>query len=600
MSPHNKITPVGPPIMLDSSVLSSSFSDKCNVAKVLGSANNQTDPICTEPVKGQNKHYLPTYLSTGNPCLDYFFHVVPDTPAETVAARLACAWAHDPLTALKLVCNLRGIRGTGKADREGFYASAIWLHENHPKTLALNLPSFAKFGYLKDLLEILYRILNGPDFRPKSSLPGRFRNNPYSEEDQEARRKRKRAEATSLALSRYTTDDQYQFLHDRIAEFFAELLAADMELLNSGKLNKVGLAAKWCPSLDSSFDRATLICESIARKMFPHADPEYETLSDEHYAYHVRLRLRKEVLNPLRKALNLPETHMSSGTWDSLDYSHVASLAMMRYKDIFLKHDWARASEFLDEAGTGGVKVPVGALLPHEILKNAFKSEEDELEDVQWAALVSDMAKLGKFKSCIAMCSNQSMMCKTEVSGALSLLISELSEQPWKGRVVTFGQKQRWHKIDGSSVKEKIKFVRDDDLHGWQGPNILAVFDEILRVATEGKLPPEKMVKRVFIFSDMEFSRDSRGPNSMTDYEVICKKFEENGYGSVMPEIVFWNLSSSKSTPVLAKQKGVALLSGCSKNLLKLFLEMDGEIIPEKVMTAAISGDEYQNLVVFD
>jgi Domain of unknown function (DUF2828) len=113
--------------------------------------------------------------------------------------------------------------------------------------------------------------------------------------------------------------------------------------------------------------------------------------------------------------------------------------------------------------------------------------------------------------------------------------------------------------IDGSSVKHKIKFAKDSELDGWgvSGPNIVAVFHEILCVVTEGKLPAEKMVKRVFIFSDMQLERYQSGPDEMTDYEVIGKMFEESGYGSVMPEIVFWNLGSSNCTPVLGKQKGV-------------------------------------------
>jgi hypothetical protein len=30
------------------------------------------------------------------------------------------------------------VRGSVKSDREGFYASALWLHARHPRTLALN------------------------------------------------------------------------------------------------------------------------------------------------------------------------------------------------------------------------------------------------------------------------------------------------------------------------------------------------------------------------------------------------------------------------------------------------------------------------------
>ncbi|GJM97824.1 hypothetical protein PR202_ga14780 [Eleusine coracana subsp. coracana] len=111
----------------------------------------------------------PTFVSTGDPCLDFFFHVVPGTPARTVASLLAAAWAAEPLTALRLACNLRGVRGTGKADREGFYAAALWMHACHPATLALNARSIAEFGYLKDLPEILRRIIHDSK-RPRELL----------------------------------------------------------------------------------------------------------------------------------------------------------------------------------------------------------------------------------------------------------------------------------------------------------------------------------------------------------------------------------------------------------------------------------------------
>ncbi|GJN09794.1 hypothetical protein PR202_ga27830 [Eleusine coracana subsp. coracana] len=106
-----------------------------------------------------------TYASSGNPCVDFFFQVVPDTAAERVTALLAAAWAQDPLTALKLACNLRGVRGTGKSDKEGFYAAALWMHEKHPKTLAGNVPALAEFSYLKDFPELLYRLIHGADVR---------------------------------------------------------------------------------------------------------------------------------------------------------------------------------------------------------------------------------------------------------------------------------------------------------------------------------------------------------------------------------------------------------------------------------------------------
>jgi hypothetical protein len=61
-----------------------------------------------------------------------------------------------PGTALRLAANLHGVHGSGKSDREGFYAAALWLHERHPRTLARNAEAFAALGYLKDLPELLH------------------------------------------------------------------------------------------------------------------------------------------------------------------------------------------------------------------------------------------------------------------------------------------------------------------------------------------------------------------------------------------------------------------------------------------------------------
>lgn len=106
------------------------------------------------------------------------------------------------------------------------------------------------------------------------------------------------------------------------------------------------------------------------------------------------------------------------------------------------------------------------------------------------------------------------------------------------------------------------------------------------------------MIQRVFVFSDMEFDEASCHPWE-TDYQAIQRKFKEKGYERV-PDIVFWNLRDSGATPVTAKQNGVAMLSGFSKNLLIIFFNKDGEINPEMVLELAVSCKEYQKLVLYD
>lgn len=587
---------------------------------------------------GLTENNSATYITSGNPNLDFFFQVVPDTPSSTVTDLLSKSWNHDPLTALKLVCNLRGVRGTGKSDKEGFYSCALWIHSNHPKTLALNVSSFAEFGYMKDLLEILYRLLNGPDARKldkekrvvqRRQKFGRRRWFGCSDEEKaaakerkvgtreerlaahmeklkiqsreaEVARKMKVVEMAKKTIERYTIDPDFRLLHDCISNFFSGMLASDAEMLKLGNLNQIGLAAKWCPSLDSSFDRSTLVCESIARKMWPKDSiDEYKDIAEEHYVYKVRDRLRREVLVPLRKALELPEVYMSARQWDSLPYNRVASVAMKKYTKIFKKHDAERFGGYLTKVKEGKAKIAAGALLPHEICASAKDEETRDVAELQWDRMVKDMLEKGKMKDSIAVCDVSGSMTGTpmEVCIALGMLLSELSEEPWKGRVITFSEDPQIHIIEGKTLTEKMQFV---EMMDWgTNTDFQKVFDLLLEVAKDGKLTGDDMVKRVFVFSDMEFDQASANAWE-TDYMAICRKFSESGYGDCVPQIVFWNLRDSRSTPVVANQKGVALVSGFSKNLMKIFLEGGGDIDPITILEDAISGKEYQKLLVFD
>ncbi|CAL5083865.1 unnamed protein product [Urochloa decumbens] len=577
-----------------------------------------------------------TYASSGNPCLDLFFKVVPDTPPERVRQLLAVAWARDPLTALKLVANLRGVRGTGKSDKEGFYAASLWLHERHPKTFACNLPALAEFGYLKDFPELLYRLIHGADVRKLAKanvatakirrkvaevraarLAGTKRARKQMEmevdhkeasaaaaaanKDPMTKGVRKAAKLAVQSLETYYGDGAYRFLFDCVAHFFADLLASDLEqLAPGGNKRKIGLAAKWCPTPGSSFDRTTLLCEAIARRLFPRdSSPDYAHLSEEHYAYRALHRLRREVLVPLRKVLELPEVYMSAQRWSELPYTRVASVAMRRYKSLFKKHDEARFGKYLEDVEAGKAKIAAGALLPHEIAHAAFAGEADDVSDLQWRRMVEDLRKKGSLNNCIAVCDVSGSMGGTpiEVCVALGLLISELSDKPWGGRVITFSATPQIHKIEGKTLTQKMTFIKRMD---WgMNTNFQAVFDRILRTAVDARLPKDKMIRTVFVFSDMEFDEASAQPWE-TDYQVICRKFKDAGYGDAVPQIVFWNLRDSLSVPVTSTQPGVALVSGFSKNFVKLFLENDGVVSPEAVMAAAISGAEYQKLAVFD
>ncbi|PWA85310.1 hypothetical protein CTI12_AA149770 [Artemisia annua] len=669
---NNRFTPIA-----TSDSYSSDYSD---------SYSSSDSDVSLAEYKTRTENNSATYSTTLNPNLDFFFHITPDTSRKTLITKLEASWAHEPLTTLKLICNLRGIRGTGKTDKESFYTCAAWLHNNHANTLVCNIPVLVEFGYFKDLLEILYRLIQGEDVRKESKKVwmakkkskgkgmarkfyflnkkkekkeemkkrknmerrgrGGTKNRRNFREDEgkssrsrktreerveknrkqmeknkyEAKRLRKEKEfAMKEKLNdRYGSDHEFKMLHDQVSSFFAECLRSDIDMLKSGESTKISLAAKWCPSVDSSYDKALLICESIARILYPwDSDSEFEALDEFSYIVRIKNKLRKEVLVPLRNALMLPEVYMSAKEWSSITYERVASIAMKNYTNIFLHRDNERFRSYLEKVKLGDAKISAGALLPHEIISALQRGSSGGgmVAELQWKRMVDDLLKEGKLTNCIAVCDVSGSMNGTpmEVCVALGLLVSELSEEPWKGHVITFSESPQLHLIKGPDLKSKTAFIRN--MNWDMNTNFQKVFDKMLEVAVANKLSEDDMVKRVFVFSDMEFDQASSRPWE-TDYEAIQRKFKSRGYEKV-PEIVFWNLRDSRSTPVTANQKGVALLSGFSKNLLTLFLEGGGVINPEDVpttnaegpdeglnplvtMEAAISGELYQKLVVCD
>lgn len=180
-------------------------------------------------------------------------------------------------------------------------------------------------------------------------------------------------------------------------------------------------------------------------------------------------------------------------------------------------------------------------------------------------------------------------------------------EEPWKGKAISFSPNPELHSLatleggEDNDLKFKCEFVRRMDCGG--EVDFQKVFDLILQVAVNENLRPDQMIKRVFVLTDYKcFGRAWANTSSFweSDYEAIQNKYKEKGYGDAVPQIVFWELEAWGTPVVPCRGPGVATLGCFSNKLFKLFLDNNGELGPHHVMEAAISGKEYQNLVVVD
>ncbi|PQM40534.1 uncharacterized protein Pyn_22038 [Prunus yedoensis var. nudiflora] len=536
---------------------------------------------------------IPIY---GNPCLDLFFKVVKPSEYKDFSVRekkiseikaeveasctylkqiLPLAWSHNPITTLKLIFNLLD----EKHFHQAFHTAAVWLHHNHPKTLLCNVSNIELFHCLFIPVEILYRLLEDGD---------------------QHRRMEPLAKMINKAVERYEHDPDYHLLYDQVMDLFVEHLKSDIQILKrkwkqSDDINydyddaQVSDAAYCClfrSSQDVHILRSVLLWETIARKVFPRESyPEYQDLEEADYMRKIRDRLRKEVLVPLDKA----ERSQCSNR----------------------PRKAGAVETYLKEVKADKCKIEADALLPRDILAFADDPNLQKVAELQWKTMVEDMQRQGKngkktLSNCLAVYDDNSEFhsghgIRMDASVALTLLMSELNEEPWKGKVINFSESPQLHFIQGNNLMNKCEFV--SNMQKDQNLDFQKVFDLILEVAVNGNLKPEQMINKVFVLTEYKHFEDVSNNSWKTDYEAIQSKFKDKGYGTAVPHIVFWRLDSwgHESRPVMpSKEPGVTLLSGLSSNLIKLFLENGGEIGPDQFMESAISSKKFQKLVVVD
>jgi len=557
------------------------------------------------------------FQSTQSACLDFFYDILETSTYESVHKSLEAAWSEDASVTLRLIFQLRDIR-KGKGVHRPFLFCLGWLQEHHPQTLIYNLQYVAEIGYWKDLLDLLVMDIMGVDKYCKWGASERSRAasvKPWArmkkgKTPSEPARKYSirtifapeaqidKTEAAIQARKLFQTNEKYCHLHVRVASLFAGAMKKDLTSMNEKK--SVSLASKWAPTACKHHDKFTLIVSTISQILFPQSEIRKQDQSYESYVSVARDLYRKVYLTPLRKYSCVIERFMSDKNWTDIPYDRVPSRSMTRNKSTFIAHDQARFEEYLGQVKKGKKTIKASALNPHEMVDQVLNGKvEDETElktvQLQWDAYVKKLMESGSLSNCMAVCDVSGSMSGNPmcVAIALSLLVADLAEEPFKGLICTFSSTPELFKVPDGQLDTKVKAVQGMNWN--MSTNVEAVFDLILERATAHNISQEAMIKRLFIFSDMQFNQAT--DSGKTNYETVKEKFNNAGYD--LPQVVFWNLASYGNKPVVKQEQDTALVSGFSGQLLKLFMEDNLKSFdPINILMKAI--DPYTFLKVVD
>lgn len=390
-------------------------------------------------------------------------------------------------------------------------------------------------------------------------------------------------------------DDLLIFTMPTLKEIAYKTIAENLKAGN-------GLCAKWMPrvyKLKKSKD-GTVNSESVANQ---------NRIANNQIARELMqvMGLNERQYRKLLSATSTTvEQNMCAKDWSSIEYSHVPSVAMNRYRAAFMRNDEARFTEFGQKVESGEVKVNASALFPYDITTKLKYGESDKVLVGQWDALPDYL----NGASILPMCdTSASMGCQAGASGtltcmdvavSLSLYIADKQKGAFKDVFLNFSESPNLFVLKGNNIEEKYRdLCKYKDGQYWGGStDIGKAFHHVLKTAVTQNVPQHDMPEYLLIFSDMEFNetyydrRDNNGNWSVAAYEYAKQLYAQNGYE--LPKVIFWNLNGRPgNNPVTIHDTGTAMVSGFSPAILTAILAGE-QVDPVSIMLAAIDKPRYQ------
>lgn len=530
-----------------------------------------SNPI-TKTANGGN-----AFKSTGSAIVDYFMLFMRDLSISDSYDYLEKCWKEDPKKTVAIIFNGRD-RLNGKKEKKVANEAMLWLRKNKFETYMCNIKQYVeKYGRWKDLQYISYNLKN--------------------------------------------------FDHKIEMNIIAQKLIDDKINLDNNK--PVSLCAKWAPSENDRNDRQRQFAKKVASVIYGCKDT------------YKMSKYRTQYLVPLRKQIDIVESKMCDNKWEAIKYENIPGVASNKLKKAFIKHDEERYKKYLEDVAANVKKINVTGILPHELvgvyIKDLAKFNKGELcqtTEMQWKAIVENVRKSGNFDNAISIVDVSGSMFNAkngsipaQVAVALGIITALCCKGDFANKIITFSENPQLVDLitanaeNATNSAEKPKIENGDagspcvsnipSLHeciknimgvdyGFS-TDFLRCNEEIINYAIKYKVPQDKMPKKLFVFTDMQFNntitgnfeRDYRNNRNNTNaldtvYKSIVKLYEANNYTA--PKFIFWNLNSDSNEvfPVNCDTEGTAIVSGFSEQLLKIFMNYD-EFKPEFIVNEILA-----------
>lgn len=340
------------------------------------------------------------------------------------------------------------------------------------------------------------------------------------------------------------------------------------------------LLAKWLPSVNASSketrDKAKVLCKCL-------------DMTEKDY---------RKTLSGIRKKIKLIETFLTNKNY-TFEYSNIPSLAMLKYRNAFIRNDSKRYLEYLEAVNSGDKKMNMQVAEPRAIYKMWRENctcINHELVEASWKSLKQQDLSDVKFLPVLDT-SGSMHGAPEEIGTSLAVYFSEKLPQPYKDKIVTFSRKARYFDLSKfDEVNKKFKHLHENCII--EDTNIESVLHLVFGTARDNGLTSEDIPTLLFL-SDMQFNE---GVDKVygCSYHDAFKKIADS-YGYKLPKIVYWNINAYeyKNSPVRHDEQGVVMLSGSSTNAIQALYHINETPLETALATVQNSKSGNDLLEVF-
>ena len=450
-----------------------------------------------------------------------------------------------------LTFQTRDIRG-GKGERQLFYILFLYLYATNTREFMKSfLALIPEYGSFKDL-NILWEMAS--------------------------------TKTSPLPYSRTNCDN----LKSDIIELYTFHLRKDILTTADTTLS---LAGKWAPRESGHFrDMARALANNY--------------LKDQQCSQKKVYTIYRKMVSGLNKRLNTTEINMAGKTWQDISPEKVPSKCLLINRDAFQnkihsgtkegeqrsrEEDRIVCAEKFKKHLESGKEVHGGIIHPNDIIKRYTNDSVDLVLEAQWTDIVAEYKKIFNEKlqngetirNTIPIIDVSGSMtgCFTgncapiDAAVGLGILLSELTNGPFKNRAITFSESPEWINFyDSDTLVQKIKRTK---IASWgMNTNLYKTFEMILNIAVMTDIQEKEICNMdLIILSDMQFDSSQKHLGHWrTTLENIKQMYSESGYNSI-PHIVFWNLQGgTMDFPEQANTPNITMVSGFSPSAAKTLL----------------------------